>query len=226
MKNTLNIALVAALVSMGCHSKESLNREKENYQVVQEGAATGTTTAVGSVGQTPPITGTNADTTTAFTIAANGVPQQAGTSTAPLMPTPNVGANGAAMPNYPIPPGLARTIGGGGSSSSSSSSSNTARRTSSPEPARRTYEPAPSQPMTSGETASTRSTSPSPSTNTAAPAETTASTPPPATDSAAPRKTDDHKAAPAPAPAEDAAPAEEPSTEAPPATQTGTFGPL
>jgi hypothetical protein len=225
MKNTLNIALVAALVSMGCHSKESLNREKENYQVVQEGAATGTTTAVGSVGQTPPITGTNADTTTAFTIAANGVPQQAGTTTAPMMPTPNVGANGAAMPNYPIPPGLARTIGGGGNSSSSaSSSSNTARRTSSPEPARRTYEPAPSQPMTSGETASTRSTSPSPSTNTAAPAETTASTPP-ATDSAAPRKTDDHKAAPAPAPAEDAAPAEEPSTEAP-ATQTGTFGPL
>jgi hypothetical protein len=212
MKNSLKFALVAALVTMGCHSKQSLNREQQNYQVVQEGSASGATSTVGapgegSIARTPPITGTNADTTTAFTIASNGVPQQAGTSTAPLMPAPNVGAGGApvnaTMPNYAIPPGLARNIG--------QPASQPARRAAPRETRSAASEPR--QPMTSATESA------------AAPAEATASTPPPATETATPRKTEEKTAAPAPAPADEPAPAEEPSTEAPPATQTGTFGP-
>lgn len=218
MKNSLTIAFVAALAAMGCHSKESLNREQQNYQVVQEGStATGTST---SLVQTPPITGTNADTTTSFTIGTNGVPQQASTSTAPLMPAPNVSATGgAAMPDYPIPPGLARNIGGG--SSSSSGSSSTVARRAAPASSHASPSDAPQPSMTSAaESTSTHSTS----TANTAPSETTASAPPASTETAAPR---DKKAAPgpSPAPAEDAAPADEPSSEAPPATQTGTFGP-
>ena len=210
MKNSLKFALVAALVSLGCDSKQTLNRDHKDYQVVQEGSSAGVSSTVGAPGeasltQTPPITGTNADTTTSFTIAG-GVPPQVGTSTAPLMPPPNVGAGGAAMPNYPIPPGLARNIGGG---------STTARRTSPREttthaPATETQQP----PMTSAEVAPVAT-------------ENTASALPASTEPATPHKSDEKKAAPAPepAPAENSAPAEEPANENPPATQTGTFGP-
>lgn len=236
MKNSWKLALLAALVSVGCHSKTaSLTREQKNYQVVQEGSAAGATSTVGapgegSIAQTPPITGTNADTTTSFTIASNGAPQAPGTSTAAVMPAPNVGAGGApAMPNYPIPPGLARTIGGG----SSSSSATVARRTAPRETTRSSSSSSQtSQPMTSADTAaassaSTRSTSSTSSTasntNTSS-SEQTASAPP-ASDSTAPRKSDDHKASPAPAPAPASEPSEEPAPENPPATQTGTFWP-
>jgi hypothetical protein len=231
MKNSLKFALVAALVSLGCHSKESLNREQQNYQVVQEGSASGATSTVGapgegSIAQTAPITGTNADTTTSFTIASNGVPQQAPTSTAPLMPPPNVGAGGAplnaTMPNYPIPPGLARNIGqaggqtgGSATRSTSRTATSTSARPSASHEATRTAPPAePAQPMTSAAQPA------------AHPTDTTASTPPASTETTAPRKSEEKATpAPAPEPAAEPEPAEEPSSQTPPATQTGTFGP-
>lgn len=198
MKSMLNIALVAALVSLGCHSKETLNREQKNYDVVQEGSTSGTSTTIGAPGEgsmaqtTPPITGTNADTTTNTVIGGNAGRQNgAATSTAPLMPAPNVAANGAAMPAYPIPPGLARSIGG----------TNTAGT-----PSRRTTARATSRPPAARPDAMT-STDPGASSA-------------PASDSSSSRTKDKTTA-----PSDQPAPAEEPPAEAPPATQTGTFGP-
>jgi hypothetical protein len=63
MKTTL-ILLLATLALPGCRDNTKLSGEQKTYEVVEEGAASG---VAGTIGEAAvPLTGTNADTTTAF----------------------------------------------------------------------------------------------------------------------------------------------------------------
>lgn len=74
MKHSLILALLAAflLATCGRYGPGSLRRDQEQYEVVEEGAASGGSATLAAPGEAPPVlptlTGTNADTTTAFTI--------------------------------------------------------------------------------------------------------------------------------------------------------------
>lgn len=73
MKSALAVAVSAfAVLLSGCGGdEEELRPEQKDYSVVQEGAggaATSTILGAGAPGTMPPLTGTNADTTTAFTL--------------------------------------------------------------------------------------------------------------------------------------------------------------
>ncbi|HEX8411191.1 MAG TPA: hypothetical protein VF883_20185 [Thermoanaerobaculia bacterium] len=70
---------------------------QQGYEVVQEGSASGVTSTIQGPGETlPPLTGTNADTTTAFSIDPNAV------AGAPA-PQQTPGTLAGAMPSYPPP---------------------------------------------------------------------------------------------------------------------------
>ena len=111
MKKTLvylaAIALVAACRGHG--SGDSLQREQQQYDVVQEGqsssAVTSTINAPGEPGAPRPgMTGTNADTTTAFSL-----PQVAGGGATPTQPgtiagTLTIPSNTGPMVGYPSSP--------------------------------------------------------------------------------------------------------------------------
>jgi Tfp pilus assembly major pilin PilA len=108
MKNPQKYAIFALLVSVACHSKDdrALNREQQNYQVVQEGAAGVTTTALDSAAAgTPALTNTNADTTSNFTLQPGAVAGQAGGGTlAASMPQPSgSGLGGSYVAPAPAP---------------------------------------------------------------------------------------------------------------------------
>ncbi len=80
MKKPLTLALAVALLTIAAcnRSAGNLRRDQQNYEVIQEGAATGVTSTLGAPGETPPpmptLTSTNADTTTAFTLPNTTVP--------------------------------------------------------------------------------------------------------------------------------------------------------
>ena len=104
MKNILMIPLVfGAMVSVACGGDGARRGDQKSYETVQEGSASGVTSTIHGPGEVlPPLTGTNSDTTTAFTIDPNGV----GTSPAPLPPNAVAGApmtTGATSPAYPPP---------------------------------------------------------------------------------------------------------------------------
>src|SRR5438093_5425942 len=68
-------ALVLLVVFLaGCGGRSKMKRDQQQYDVVQEGSATGVTSTINAPGETPQpatttaITGTNVDTTTAFTL--------------------------------------------------------------------------------------------------------------------------------------------------------------
>jgi hypothetical protein len=77
MKNKLIYPIVAVVFAAACggdgeSARKGAGRE---YEMVQEGSASGVTSTIAGPGETlPPITGTNADTTTAFTIDPNVAP--------------------------------------------------------------------------------------------------------------------------------------------------------
>ncbi|HEX2123696.1 MAG TPA: hypothetical protein VHL59_18850 [Thermoanaerobaculia bacterium] len=100
MKTKLVILLI--VVAATACSRSGVRRDQQNYEVVQEGQASGVTSTIHGPGETlPPITGTNADTTTAFTLDPNAVPpagQQPGTI-AGTLPPPSAG-----MPYPSAPP--------------------------------------------------------------------------------------------------------------------------
>src|SRR5713226_7362424 len=80
MKKTLIYLASAAVLSAACHrGAGSLPRkDQKQYDVVQEGQASGVTSTINAPGETtpPPMTGTNYDTTSNFTL-----PQVSGTAT-------------------------------------------------------------------------------------------------------------------------------------------------
>jgi hypothetical protein len=70
MRNKLIYALATVLVSSACsRGDRAVRADQAQYETVQEGSASGVTSTIAGPGETlPPITGTNADTTTAFTL--------------------------------------------------------------------------------------------------------------------------------------------------------------
>src|SRR5258706_12955042 len=68
------LAAIALLV-FGCSRSGKMQRDQKQYDVVPEGSASGVTSTINGPGETPPpVTDTNLDTTTAFTIPTNPNP--------------------------------------------------------------------------------------------------------------------------------------------------------
>jgi len=95
---TRKIATLAATVLLifGCSRSGKVQRNQEQYQTVQEGSASGVTSTINGPGETtPPLTNTNVDTTTNFTLPTNPAPL--GTDTA-------LGSMASSMPTAPSYP--------------------------------------------------------------------------------------------------------------------------
>ncbi|HWW59983.1 MAG TPA: hypothetical protein VN181_01320 [Thermoanaerobaculia bacterium] len=91
MKTKLILGAIAVLTLTNCRGGSAAQRTQKEYEVVQEGAANGVTSTINAPGETtPPLTGTNADTTTAFALP----------TTQTTLP-PNSGGAGTYMPAYP-----------------------------------------------------------------------------------------------------------------------------
>ena len=71
--------ILLILVAVSCSRQQKMQRDQQNYDVVQEGATGTATTTLAAPGEAPPSTATNADTTTAFTLPETATT----TSTAP-----------------------------------------------------------------------------------------------------------------------------------------------
>jgi hypothetical protein len=101
------IFLFFAVLASGCGGRQTAKRNDQNYQVVQEGQASGVTSTINGPGETPPpMTDTGADTTTNFTLPDNPAPM--GTGTAPntvagTLPATTSSAPGVAMPRIGTP---------------------------------------------------------------------------------------------------------------------------
>jgi hypothetical protein len=123
MKNRLEIMILALLLAAGCHrGSNSMQREQQNYDVVQEGQTSGASSTISAPGETPPpMTNTSADTTTSFTLAPNvstaGPNGQPGslagtlpttTAAPPGMQAPMATASGAPRPDQRAP--IPRTV--------------------------------------------------------------------------------------------------------------------
>lgn len=85
MKKSVILLLVIALGLTSCRQNK-LRRDQRQYEVVEEGSASGVTSTISALGETPPpplpaLSGTNADTTTSFTITGTTAtsPEQPGT---------------------------------------------------------------------------------------------------------------------------------------------------
>lgn len=127
MKNTLIFPLIfVGLWGVACGGDDGARRGNQAaYETVQEGSAAGVTSTIQGPGEAlPPITGTNADTTTAFSLdpnVASAAPAPAGGTLAGTLPS---------QPAYPQP----------------MTSASQPQRTYTPPP-QRTYYPAPQQPQ-------------------------------------------------------------------------------
>ena len=74
MKNKLAYPLILGLLVAACGNDRG-RRNAAGYETVQEGSASGVTSTIHGPGEVlPPITDTNADTTSAFTLDPNAVP--------------------------------------------------------------------------------------------------------------------------------------------------------
>lgn len=72
MKDKLIVVVVVAGLLAGCGRSAARRSNQHEYEVVQEGSASGVTSTIHGPGETvPPITATNVDTTTAFTLDPN-----------------------------------------------------------------------------------------------------------------------------------------------------------
>src|SRR5688572_26821865 len=93
MKSKLIFSLVLVLTVAACGGRKGARGAvQQQYETVEEGSASGVTSTIHGPGETlPPITGTNADTTTAFALNTNALPP----------PTPMTG--GAYPPAQALP---------------------------------------------------------------------------------------------------------------------------
>ncbi|MBV9069208.1 MAG: hypothetical protein JO093_10380 [Acidobacteria bacterium] len=89
IRKIATLACTAFLV-FGCSRSGKVQRSQQQYQTVQEGSASGVTSTINAPGETaPPLTNTNVDTTTNFTLPTNPNPlgnDTAGGSMASGMP--------------------------------------------------------------------------------------------------------------------------------------------
>jgi hypothetical protein len=68
-------SLICLALVLGCGRAQTAKRTDQNYQVVEEGQASGVTSTINAPGETtPPMTNTAADTTTNFTLPDNPAP--------------------------------------------------------------------------------------------------------------------------------------------------------
>jgi hypothetical protein len=109
VKKIVSLAALVFLV-LGCSRSGKVQRNQQQYQTVQEGSASGVTSTINGPGETtPPLTNTNVDTTTNFTLPTN--PNPLGNDTAlgsmassmPVAPSYPVGAPGMAPTPRPRP---------------------------------------------------------------------------------------------------------------------------
>lgn len=86
-----SVAIIVALALAACRGQDRAQRSKPNYEVVQEGSASGVTSTINGPGETPaPATDTNVDTTTNFTLLTNPNPlgnDTAGSTVAGSLPS-------------------------------------------------------------------------------------------------------------------------------------------
>lgn len=110
MTNKLIYPLIATLLLTGaaCRGDRKSTASQQQFETVQEGSAAGVTSTIQGPGETiPPMTGTNADTTTSFALNPNVAPgQPAGGTIAGTMPAqpayPSAVPTGTYLPQ-PIP---------------------------------------------------------------------------------------------------------------------------
>ena len=92
MKNKFLCSLAILVVLAACGKDEDKVTAQAQLETVQEGTAPGVTSTIHGPGETiPPMTGTNMDTTTAFTLSPNAVPpatQPGGGTIAGTFPDP------------------------------------------------------------------------------------------------------------------------------------------
>lgn len=106
MTKQLQILAVTGLFLLAaCRGDRAPREQQPNYQTVEEGQASGVTSTIHGPGETvPPMTGTNADTTSAFTInpaLASAPATPPGTLAGSL---PNQPYGGSGIPGYVPPP--------------------------------------------------------------------------------------------------------------------------
>lgn len=108
MTRTIGILLAAGAIA-ACRGDGDLNRRSQQYDVVQEGSASGVTSTINGPGEPPPVnpkpitgTGAAADTTTNFTLPTPqpGMPQQPD-SLAGTLPPPDVSGRIGTTPPQP-----------------------------------------------------------------------------------------------------------------------------
>lgn len=82
MNRRIATVLFAVATLVACHRKNDVKHgQQQNYDIVQEGSASGASSTINAPGETlPPATNTSIDTTTSFTLSG----AQTATSTAPL----------------------------------------------------------------------------------------------------------------------------------------------
>lgn len=120
MNGKLIYVLVLSALAAGCGGDSAKGAGQQQYETVQEGSASGVATSIAGPGETlPPLTGTNADTTTAFALDPNAVsPGQAGatdwttdpaTATSPGSWTPPAATAPTTPASTPTPSTASRT---------------------------------------------------------------------------------------------------------------------
>lgn len=107
-----SLALIFAFALVACRGQNQPKRATPNYEVVSEGSASGETSTINGPGEKPaPVTDTNADTTTNFTLPNNPNPlgnEAAGTSIAGTLPGYPAGASTAPVRHAVQPRGDTR----------------------------------------------------------------------------------------------------------------------
>jgi len=85
-------------LGVACGGDGARRIEQKSYETVEEGSAAGVTSTIHGPGEVlPPVTGTNADTTTAFSIDPNAVAGEA-------YPIPQTSAVPTPPPQRPVTP--------------------------------------------------------------------------------------------------------------------------
>jgi len=108
MKRQLMCPLIfAGLVGVACRGDDSRRGAQQSYETVEEGSAAGVTSTIHGPGEVlPPVTSTDADTTTAFTFDPNAIdtapsPMTTTFTPPPAYPSPQTSAS--PTPQRPVP---------------------------------------------------------------------------------------------------------------------------